>query len=374
MKLDRVEARGRLGVRRDPYWQRLTQGRYVGFRRMLASSPGTWLARIYDGERYHQKPLGDFADRQEKDRFDAAKVEAETWFRHLDLGGTTDRATVKVACEAYVENRRTEKSEAAAVDVKGRFGRLVYADPIARIDLAKLAPRHLADWKARVLAGGGSRGSYNRNAVSLKAALNLAYRRRQVAGDHAWREELKPLDNAIRRRTLYLDRTKRRQLIEGASKEARPFFIALNLLPLRPGEVAALHVEHLSAAQRSLEIPAGKTKARTVPLPSEALAHFKDCAKGKLPGAWLVSRADGSQWKKEAWRNEIKAAVHKAKLPRATVAYTLRHSVITDLVVGGLDLFTVATVSGTSVLMIQNHYGHLQREHARSALEKLALA
>jgi site-specific recombinase XerD len=65
---------------------------------------------------------------------------------------------------------------------------------------------------------------------------------------------------------------------------------------------------------------------------------------------------------------------HGAKLPRAIVAYTLRHSVITDLVTGGLDLFTVAKLAGTSVVMIEKHYGHLQREHARSALEKLALA
>lgn len=374
MKLDRVEARARLKVRRDPYWQRLSEGRYVGFRRLTAATPGTWLARFYDGERYHHKPMSDFATLDPKARYDAAKGAAEEWFRHLDMGGSTKRQTVKAACEARVENRRIERSEAAAADVKGRFKRLVYDDPIARIELAKLTPRHLAEWKGRVLANGGTRGSYNRNATALRAALNLAYRRRDVASDHAWREELRPLENAARRRTLYLDGGKRRKLIENASAEARPFFVALNLLPMRPGELAALRVEHLAASQRALEIPIGKTEPRLIPLASDALAHFKACAKRKLPSAWLIARTDGSQWKKEAWRDEIKAATRKAKLPRATVAYTLRHSVITDLVTGGLDLFTVAKISGTSVLMIEKHYGHLQREHARSALEKLALA
>jgi site-specific recombinase XerD len=51
----------------------------------------------------------------------------------------------------------------------------------------------------------------------------------------------------------------------------------------------------------------------------------------------------------------------------------LRHSTITDLVTGGLDLFTVAKISGTSVAMIEKHYGHLQREHARQALKMLSL-
>ena len=361
-------------VRRDPYWQRLSEGRYVGFRRLSASTPGTWLARFYDGDKYHSKPLGDFATLDAKARYDAAKGGAEEWFKHLDQGGSTKRQTVKAACEASIENKRIDKSEAAAADALGRFRRLVYDDPIAGVELEKLTPRHLADWKGRVLAKGGSRSSYNRNATAVRAALNLAYRRRDVASDHAWREELKPLENAARRRTLYLDGTKRRRLVENASTEARPFFTALNLLPMRPGEVASLRVEYLAAAQRALEIPTGKTEPRVIPLASDVLAHFKGCAKGKLPRAWLIARADGSQWKKEAWRDEIKAAARKAKLPQATVAYTLRHSVITDLVTGGLDLFTVAKISGTSVLMIEKHYGHLNSEHARRALEKLALA
>jgi len=371
--IDRVDVRARLKVRRDPYWKRLSQGRYVGFRRLTTSTPGSWLARFYDGESYHHKPLGDLGTLAEAQRYDAAKKAAEEWFHHLDLGGSTDRQTVKAACEAYVDKLKLESSEAASIDAKGRFMRLVYADPVARVDLAKLAPRQIADWKKRVLERGGSRGTYNRNASALRAALNLAYERRNVASDHAWREELKPLENAAGRRNLYLDRAARRKLIEKASAELRPLLTTLALLPMRPGDPAKLRVEHLNAKQRTLSVPTGKTKAREVPLPSEALAHFKACAMGKLPGAWLISRADGGQWKKEAWRDEIKEAAKAAKLPSATCAYTLRHSAITDLMAGGLDIFTVAKISGTSVQMIEKHYGHLQREHARKGLEVLAL-
>ena len=55
------------------------------------------------------------------------------------------------------------------------------------------------------------------------------------------------------------------------------------------------------------------------------------------------------------------------------MAYTLRHSAITDLVTGGLDLLTVAQLAGTSVAMIERHYGHLRGDHAAQALERLAL-
>ena len=63
----------------------------------------------------------------------------------------------------------------------------------------------------------------------------------------------------------------------------------------------------------------------------------------------------------------MKAAAEAAKLPAGTTAYTLRHSVISDLVHDGLDLLTVAQISGTSVAMIERHYGHLRSDVAASA-------
>jgi integrase len=382
MKLDRVDSRHKLKVRRDPYWQRLSQGRYVGFRLMSKGSIGTWLARFYDGAKYQQRPLGEFAGLDERERFDVAKREAEAWFAHMDVGGATKPGTVKAACQDYVEHLKTERSQAVAKDAEKRFGRLVYGcstqgrtyppDPIARVDLAKLAPHHVESWRKRVIPT-GSGASFNRNATALRAALNYAKKRGKVPTDAAWAEFLKPIADAGEPRTLYLDREKRRALIEAATDEARPFFVSLALNPFRPGEVAKLKVEHLDAVHALLHIPIDKTKARDVPLSAEGLAHFKACAKDKLPSAWLVARADGSQWKKEAWRDEIKLAAATAKLPRAVVANTLRHSVITDLVTGGLDLFTVAKLAGTSVVMIEKTYGKLRADHARAALQGLSL-
>jgi integrase len=374
MKLDRVSDRERLTVRRDPYWQRLTQGRYVGFRRMSAGTPGTWLARFYDGEKYAYSTLGDFATLDEKARYDAAKAAAEEWFRHRDLGGTTDKVTVKAACEAYVENLKQENSEASASDAKGRFERLVYHDAIARLELAKLKRPHVQAWRDRALVAGGSRGSFNRNATTMKAALNLALERDQVATDYAWRVALKPFENATKRRTLYLDGAARRKLIEKSPAEVQPLLRTLALLPMRVGEVASLKVEHLDIRNKVLSVPTGKTAPREIPLGGEAFAHLKACAAGKLPAAWLIARADGRQWDRFAWRDMIRDGVKAAKLPRATSAYTFRHSTITDLLTQGLDTLTVARIAGTSLAMIEKHYGHLRLEHARDALEKLALA
>ena len=66
-------------------------------------------------------------------------------------------------------------------------------------------------------------------------------------------------------------------------------------------------------------------------------------------------------------------AVTEANLPANVTSYALRHSVITDLIHSGLDTLTVAQLSGTSVVMIEKHYGHLTREHAREALARLSI-
>ncbi|MEO8716981.1 MAG: tyrosine-type recombinase/integrase [Burkholderiales bacterium] len=373
-RINQVEKRSKLQLRRDPYWQRLTQGRYVGFRRMSAGTTGTWLARYYDGEKYSYSGLGDFALLEEKARYDAAKTAAEAFFARLDMGGTTDKVTVKQACQAYVEHVRQANSEASSLDAKGRFQRLVYSDPLGRVELGKLKRPHVQAWRDRVLAKRPSRGAFNRDAAALKAALNLARERDHIATDHAWRVVLKPFENATKRRTLYLDLAARRKLIEKSPAEVQPLLRTLALLPMRVGEVASLKLEHLNMQTKVLSVPTGKTAPREIPLGDEAFAHLKACAKNKLPSAWLVARADGRQWKKEAWRDMIHDGVKAAKLPRAVCAYTFRHSTVTDLLTAGLDTMTTAKISGTSLAMIQRHYGHLRLEHARDALQGLALA
>lgn len=372
-QIDRVETRAKLKPRRDPYWQRLTQGRFIGYRRMARGSEGNWLARFHTGERYEHKPLGDLAELPEKDRFDAAKRAADAWFTHLDHGGSTAGGTVKSACEAYVQKLALDSSAAAARDARLRFSRLIDEDRIGSIELTKLTARNVADWKKRVLDGGASRASFNRNATALRAALNLALKRRDVASNHAWIDELRKFENADRRRELYLTRSERLALLNAASAEAQRFIKSCLLVPFRPGDVAKLKVEHFDARQGILHVQQGKTAPRDIPLSAEAVAHFKACARGKLPSAWLVSRGKGAQWSAWQWGDAIHAARDAASLPAATCAYSLRHAVITDLVTGGLDIFTVAKLAGTSVTMIEKNYGHLQREHARAALETLSL-
>jgi integrase len=190
----------------------------------------------------------------------------------------------------------------------------------------------------------------------------------------AWQEPLKPVKNAVKRRTLYLNRDQRRALVEAIDAEAEPFVRTLCLLPLRPGAAAALTAGDFD--KRTDELTIGKDKAghsRRIVVPDVAARLFATAAKNKLPAAPLFTRANGKAWDKETWNDALAAAAKAAKLPPHVTAYTLRHSTITDLVTAGLPLLTVAQISGTSAEMIEKHYGHLVRDAAVEALAGLAL-
>jgi integrase len=216
--------------------------------------------------------------------------------------------------------------------------------------------------------------SKNRTLSALKAALNFAVAARYVEAGKAieW-EQVKPCEvNA--RRDLYLSREQRHALVDALPEHAKPFVRGLCLLPLRPAALAAATVADLNGAQASLRITTDKAGAgRVVALSPDAARLFRDQAKDKLPTAPLVAYADGSHWHKERWKQPIKKAAKAAGLPAGVCAYTLRHSVITDMLVGGMDSLTVARMAGTSLAMIEKHYGHLLHDHAAKAMAALAL-
>lgn len=389
-RIDTVDGRNRLKPRTPPYWHKLATGCHVGFRRMTFGSDGTWLAQAYDPSTSKQtrQSLGGLDQYPAHQRFDEAKKLAEAWFVHLGRGGTTKSVTVKLACENYVRHLKDAGSVKNAADVAARFKRWVDADKIASISLQKLTRKIVEDWRNRLAKTPVQTNPFsdktktrkrapstlNRDMAALRAALNSAHDHGDVTNDMAWRVALRAVENADGRRDTYLDRTQRAALILNADDDLGAFLRCLSLVPLRPGALAKLTVEKLNTQLGVLTV--GKDKAgrdRKIKLPPSTAKIFSAQTKDKLPAAPLFSRADGKPWDKDSWKKPIKVAATQAKLPDGVTAYTLRHSVITDLVTNGLDLLTVAQLSGTSVAMIEKHYGHHRSDHAAKALARLAL-
>lgn len=386
--LSTVRSREKLAPQREPYWHKLATGQFLGFRPSSVGKGGTWIARYYDPDtrRKPLRSLGDFGHLPASDRYGAASKAARGWFEHLSGGGSEKVLTVKEACQRYAEGDK---------DAERRFARTVYGDAIAKLPLPKLTDKALRDWRKRLtatpatIARGGkgvgrgrgeatrtrtrSAATVNRDMVPLRAALNMALDNGDVLTDRAWRVSLRPAE-ASGRRNLYLDKDQRRALLANLPDDMAALCRGLCLLPLRPGALAALRVGDYDA--RRCELAIGKDKAggnRKILVQGETAAMLAAQCKGKLPSAPLFARWDGKAWESYMWQEPIKEAAKAAGLPAGVVAYTLRHSTITDLVQSGLDLLTVAQVSGTSVAMIEKHYGHLQRDKAAAALAGLAL-
>ncbi len=385
-KIDSVTAREKLPAKREPYWHRISKGCYVGFRKMSVDTVGNWQARYRkDSGVQVLQALGSLDQYPSNERFDKAVVRALDWFKHMGMGGTTNSGTVLDACLSYEAHIRHEKSDKAADDLKARYRRWVAPDPIHRVELMKLTRDHVKAYRRRLMAAPvkvnkagdtreRSKDSVNRDMAAVRAALNHALADGKVTTDFAWREALKAIKDAGRRRELYLDRDQRRALIRNAPADLAAFLRGLSMMPLRPGALASLSTGDFDARLNVLRIGKDKHgKDRKIKLPAQTAEVINKEAKDKQPSAALFSRADGTAWNKDSWKWPVKAAVTAAGLPAETTAYTLRHSVISDLVHGGLDLLTVAQISGTSVAMIEKHYGHLRSDVASSALAKLAL-
>lgn len=372
-----VAGRSRLKARREPYWERVAAGQHIGYR----AGAGAWIAKYRDtgtGKR-HYNALGEFADLPDHQRYDAAVKAAGEWFTHLERGGAAEVVTVADACGRYVEHLRRIKGDDAAKDAASRFKRHVYGNPLADVQLDKLRPAHVGNWRNDLedkptRNGKRSASALNRDMSALRAALNLAHENQLIASNTAWIAKLKPIKNADRRRNVYLDKHQRRQFIEAADVDIAKFMTALSVVPLRPGAMAALTVKDYNKKLKTLTIGSDKANAgRKIALPAATAQLFADAAMGKLPGAYLFTRADGAQWEKYKWRGPVKAAAIASGMPDGTSLYTLRHSVITDLVHAGADLLTVAQISGTSLAMIDRHYGHLRGSVAAKALEAVAI-
>lgn len=380
--LSTVRSRGTLKPQREPYWHKLATGQFLGFRPSAIGKGGSWIARLYDPDtrKKHLRSLGDFGHLPDSERFSAASREAREWFGHVTGGGSSKSLTVRDACERYA---------AGNAEAAGRFARTVYGDPIAKIDVSKLTKEHVREWRKRLEAVPAlvsrpkgreavtrprSPATINRDMVPLRAALNLALDHGDAINDQAWRVALRPIKKADGRRNHYLDRDQRRALLDRLPEDVRAFAHGLCLLPLRPGALAELKAGDFDPRRNELVI--GRDKAgegRKILVQDETADLLHAQIRGKLPGAPLFARWDGAVWKAYMWKDPIKEAARAAGLSADVVAYTLRHSTITDLVQSGLDLLTVAQVSGTSVAMIEKHYGHLQRAKAAAALASLAL-
>lgn len=398
-KINTTSARGKLDVRREPHWaDAIAEGLFLGFRKLDEAGKGTWIARYrYDGAQKYRS-IGSV----QTTKYEDAIEEARKFAKECEAGVAAQGVdTVADACRDYVGalrggkiQRKSKKGEAkkqrspeecklAADDAQRRFERTVFHDRIGKVPLHRLREHDVEAWRDRVEHGTLAKlpavkgrpptakplspASVNRMRTALVAALNHAVKRRNVAAERSieW-ENVEPYGGGARR-DLYLTRTQRAALLQHAQGDLRDLIECVILTGCRPGDPAAVRLKDYDAR---LGMVTFRTKGheRTIRLVPQAKALFDRLAKFKTPAAYLFSN-NGRPWTAKEWGAQVREAARAAELPDGFVLYTLRHCWITDALVGGVDVMTVAKLAGTSISMIDAHYGHLiqSAEHDKLA-------
>lgn len=369
--LESPSARAKLKARREPYWVTLHRGCAIGYRK--GSLGGTWIARRIersaDGKHAkHYEALGPADDLNDGQGLTYKQAHDEARRLFGVPAAASAKLTVADALDAYLRRLDANNPASTAYDARTRIEG-VLKPAIGHKLLAKLTTADLHRFLDE-LREDRAPDTVNRLWALLKAALNLAWRERKVADDAPWRmvRAAKIKANA---RKVFLTAAQCRALLKHCKPPALRRLVQAGLLTgARSGELAALKVQDFDPASGTLEC-SGKTGARIVYLSSETVAFFADCAKGKAPSALLLPREDGAAWGKNHHQKPFIAAVKRAQLPAETVFYSLRHTHISLGLVAGVNIQVLAENTGTSVRMIEKHYGKFLNRDRRAMFDLL---
>jgi integrase len=377
--LSRKRDRDSLPARREPYWQRLGRGAFLGFRR----GPDTWLVRLRGRDRKQQYvSLGDGLD------FNDAKKAAEEWLAQCSTtpARAVRRASVAAALETYLNDLKRHDRADAAKTAEGRFrtafgydrSRKRYKDRLANQSLEEATQEDFLEWRDRLRPNRLPR-TVNRLVRAVSAALNRAHRLGHVGSPAAWRLEHLP-DDLESDTAVFLAPSQRSALIAAASPDAQAFLRGLGFSGARPKELAEATVRHFDGERLKLSHRKGrppKLRSRYVVLDEDGIRFFVSQTKNKLPLAWIFSLG-AKHWRRDLWAQEIRTAISAhnksspldQRLPLEASAYSFRHARISELLqVYGIDPLTVAAQTGTSLRMIERTYFKFIRS---AMLEKLA--
>jgi integrase len=161
-----------------------------------------------------------------------------------------------------------------------------------------------------------------------------------------------------------------------------PMVIFAAATGLRPGEWLALehrdidreaNVVYVRRTFRNGRIKSPKTKAsmRAVPLQAVALAAV-DELRPYSQSPLLFPSARGGHLDLHNFRNRnLKPAQKTAGITPLRRVYDLRHTFATFALRAGISTFDLSRYMGTSLAMIDRHYGHLARDGRKHAIRLL---
>lgn len=161
----------------------------------------------------------------------------------------------------------------------------------------------------------------------------------------------------------------------------KPLILVAFYTGFRPGDIYSLYWDHVNLntfapnIHKVVEKTAHKKpEPRTFPLNAELVEVLKKWHKQQgepTSGPVFINLNTGKQFGKQAMKKKWQQIRELAKLPKELQFYSLRHNFISQLVMQGHDLMSIAALAGHSdIQMIIDHYGHLQPNNLKSIISE----
>lgn len=427
--IETAEQRATLPARKQPYYQRVRDGLWLGYRKTACSH--SWVVRLHHPNqgrgyaRYISERIGSADDLD----YDAAM--RALWERMSEREknplpadrANADRITVEQAIELYLRGREAEGKDtndarrtfrAFVIPRWGdhRVASLRAADlRIWRDELASLPPRARRPMFSDRIAytkvdmsdpdvRRRRRVTANRVTAIFKAALNalLDLYPDKLNPQH-WQRGMKPFQGVERPADHWLTQDQARRLINACEPDFRDLVMAALFTGARYSELCRLRVNDYEPDARRLRISQSKTgQPRHILLSIEAGEFFDNLTAGRLGNEVLLQRivTEYDQKKQRlipvmtedqhgnkvplqgAWgsshqHRRMKQACARAKIKPRIGFHGLRHTYISLAIQGGMNSIAVArNVGHRDTKMIERVYGHLSDDYRREQVDQFA--
>ena len=402
-KIDSRTARLKLPPQGEPYWMKITKGCYLGYRRNQQG--GNWIARFRDDiGQQKQTGLGAADDSMDADditalSFEQAQSKARDWFQTIANGGERSaRAAYTVAdciedylswvkvhrkshrhlrtyADAYIIPRlgKMDCKKLTAQKIRAWHQAISEEPPRLRSKKDDVTPKYREEDANPLEAERKRRLRANRHLVTLRAALNRAWREGKITSNNAW-TRLQLFSGTEKPRSRFLSREEAKRLINTCLPDLRKLVQLALLTGARYGELCAFDVRDFHPDSGTLHVLRSKSgKARHIFLTSEGVAFCKTLTLGQPPEAPLLRRSDGSRWARDLHFRGFKDAVKRVGLDQDFTFHELRHTWASLTIMAGAPLMAVAENLGhRDTRMVEWHYGHLLQSYKDKMVEQFA--
>ena len=358
--------RAKLKPSREPVWFKISKKRYIGFRRLKAS--GSWVARFGN----HRKVIGG-----ESLTFDQALKLTIQYCDQCDSSVPTQHS-VQSIISVYCDDLTIRKSPDTAEKYRKRYNAMLSKD-FRGTDIKFLTTEQIESWRNSRLHSiddiekhRKSKSTSRRDLSQLKALLNFAQSKGIISDSQAW-DRVKQFDASCEgQRTLYLTGAQVKQIINHAQGEFRHYLQITLLMGARAGEASDLMVSDFNPFNKTVNI-GRKTGKRLCYLNDAAVTLISARIQGKSPTELIFPNSEGLQWNSDQLSKAFKVLREEIGLPNECVIYSLRHHTLSKLVESGLPMLAISKNVGTSVAMIEKHYGHFAPDTMSQLINSVAI-